>query len=99
MFTARPATHCMKVKRQNVQKSMSIEAPKHLVSNCNDDRIPQRTTRNDDAQIMKHMMKQYETDIYIYIIYIIVILICIVVHHDADYNAIETYLAKSSDNM
>lgn len=43
---------------------MSIEAPKHLVSNCNDDRMPQRTTRNDDAQIMKHMMKQYETDIY-----------------------------------
>ena len=33
------------------------------------------------------------------LIYTVIVMICIVVHHDADYNAIETYLAKSSDNM
>ena len=47
----------MKVKRQNVQKSMSIEAARHLVSNCNDDRMPQRT--NDVANHETHD----ETDI------------------------------------
>lgn len=38
VLTIMPATHCKKVSKQNVQKSISILAIKHLMSNWRDDR-------------------------------------------------------------